>query len=208
MDLVLTRLYQHQQANVYQMSTELVEYQESRWIPGYHEPYTINHPGYWTREWVDGYYDGCYIESYWIPGYWELVWYIDEWDNPNAYWRWVPGYYEYRLVCIWVPGYWRDVWVPGWTETGTRWVEGRWEYYWTYEVVSTRTSATHLDRRNAMGVGWQWDFPSLEIRGSEIIYHSGGRPCQWTGTRHPNSRTTPSRTSSLVAMLLASPTVR
>ncbi|MDP3487722.1 MAG: hypothetical protein Q8S19_07300, partial [Bacillota bacterium] len=175
LDLNLTRIYQNQQANIYQMSTEVVEYQESRFIPGYWEQYTVSHAASWSREWVDGYYDACYIESYWIPGYWQLVWGVDEWDYIYYYWEWVPGYTAYRLVCAWVPGYWRDVYIPAWTETKTRWVEDRWEYYFVYDVVSVRSSATHFDRRNAIGVGWQWDFPSLEVRGSEIIYHSGGQ---------------------------------
>jgi len=177
LNLVLSRIYQNQQANVYQMATEVVAHQQSYWVAGYWEPYTIHHPGYWGSRWVAGYYI-CSTESYWVEGYFETVVAWDEYQNLYWYYVWVPGYWASRHVCVEVPGYWESFWVPGWTETASRWVPGYWDYYWTSEVVSSRTSATHHDRRNALGVGWQWNLPSLEVRGSEIIYHNNGQALQ------------------------------
>ncbi|MDP3486500.1 MAG: hypothetical protein Q8S19_01025 [Bacillota bacterium] len=177
LDIVLTRVYQQQQANAYRMATAVEYVTQSMWVP----PQTVQvwEVVGWQQIVIPIYVQpSSYLHCYDVhhPGYWTMGWYIDEWDYLAYGPIWVPGYTE--RVCEWVhvPGYWvyltDDVPVYGWVGHT---IPGYWVYWDEPYVVNELASDTFLDARNGLGLGWQWDFPSLEIRGGEITLHSGGQ---------------------------------
>ncbi|MBS3938335.1 MAG: RHS repeat protein, partial [Peptococcaceae bacterium] len=101
-----------------------------------------------------------------------------EWDYLVLYQYWVPGYFRRVCETAWVdPIYERqEIWVyvaPVYATVTIELIPGHYRYYTDYWVETSRSLETHLDRRHGLGIGWQWDFPSLELRDGHIIYHSG-----------------------------------
>lgn len=164
LDLKLQRLYQSPQANVYRAGTAVESTTYEYWIPGYWATRTIKEPDTTTCT------SGCTMvpKQRWIPPSTEEVL-----DTGCKCWKTItrPGGWEtyYEEVCTIT-----CTTIPGSIRTEEYWVPGKWEYDFDYYVVNRRTTDTWVDRRNGLGVGWQWDLPALEIAGKELIYHNGG----------------------------------
>ncbi|MDP3488202.1 MAG: hypothetical protein Q8S19_09790, partial [Bacillota bacterium] len=169
----------------YRMTTRVNSSTSSVWVPPVTEVRQVEvKPGYWvqTTIWVklsDGYWTTV-CRDVWREGRLEWGFYIDEWDYLVLYQYWVPGYYERVCETYWVPPVWVEMehwyYVPPVYETRVvEIVPGYWLYYTDYWIETDRDTDTHLDKRHGLGLGWQWEFPTLELRDGNITFHSSGQ---------------------------------
>ncbi|MDP3486820.1 MAG: DUF6531 domain-containing protein, partial [Bacillota bacterium] len=193
LDLVMTRTYNSQQSNAYTMTSYVDSHTWSEWVPPVTEQRQfLVREGYWYSEWVllqvGGGYWTTVCRNEWVEGYWQWGFYIDEWDNLVPYQYWVPGYSVHFCENVWIEPMYdlQELWFYVDPVYETRTVEvtpGYYRYYTNYWVETSRSSQTYLDRRHGLGLGWQWDLPSLEFSEGYIIYHS----CQQSLTVDWNS---------------------
>ena len=181
--LSMTRMYNNQQSNAYQKTSHVASHTWSEWVPPVTEQrQVLVQEGYLYSTWVERQVGGGYwatvCRDEWVEGHFAWGFYIDEWDYLVLYQYWVPGYFRRVCETAWVdPIYERqEIWVyvaPVYATVTIELIPGHYRYYTDYWVETSRSLETHLDRRHGLGIGWQWDFPSLELRDGHIIYHSG-----------------------------------
>jgi RHS repeat-associated protein len=197
MDLRLSRIYSSQTAAEYRMGTR-VDYstywgtmpESTQWLPIYYRGYT----DYWTSSGVCFDMNGCWVRSYSSgtrSGYFE---YNAADGKPIRYVHSVPSWSRGADRYVEEGGYYTQYsseYVDPYTTSGLVKVPAHQELLKDYYLVDERYSDTHLDRRHGLGVGWQWDFPTLELRtgGSgttDITYHNGGSALvvDWKSASH------------------------